>query len=303
MKYQTRKSFILLTCVLFLTLLSPVRVHANAPAPASYIGVTVRNLPPGARVDLLLPREEMEEGVVYAPMNTDVLAQAGLTDSCELAQYEEDGYVSYLAHYAGVDKIPHQGVDNDQTIIRFETGFTVIRRMSLIRIAVYDGSGNILSVTEAFSIQNNRKYNFLGDIRYDAATGAVEPVFWENYWLISLLFLGPLTCLAAMLVTVICEVLVALPFGMKPLKPVVLTTALSNLVMNVCLLLFHTVLELNWFAVVIVLELAVLWAEFYIYKKKYAQHTERHVLIYTLVANAVSFAVGELIVSLLWKMT
>ena len=289
MKYQTRKSFIILTCALFLTLLSPVSVHANAPAPASFIGVTVRNLPPGARVDLLLPREEMEEGVVYAPMNTDVLAQAGLTDSCELAQYEEDGYVSYLAHYAGVDKIPHQGVDNDQTIIRFETGFTVIR--------------NILSVTEAFSIQNSRKYNFLGDLRYDAATGAVEPVFWENYWLMSLLFLGPLTCLAAMLVTVICEVLVAIPFGMKPLKPVVLTTALSNLVMNVCLLLFHTVLELNWFAVVIVLELAVLWAEFYIYKKKYAQHTERHVLIYTLVANAVSFVVGELIVSLLWKMT
>ena len=282
-----RKVAGLLLLSVVLSLMLPLAALANSPAPPRCFYIKAENMPEeAAGFDLMLPVDEMEE-TSRSGMNTDTLAQAGLSDRCELARYN-DGFVSYLAHFEGADYYQRGYAGSDYATVGYTSR---LDRMSALRIAVYDEEGRILALSDPFRLEKNAKWRFSGTIDYDVLTGVAEPDFYSSSgWIIGLIIVGPLTCLIAMVLTIVVEVITGLFFGMRPLRTVALTTGISNVIMNVWLILLHYVYELPWLPVVAVLEILVLAAEYSVYKNRFTQHTPKRIAVYTLVANAASFA-------------
>ena len=108
------------------------------------------------------------------------------------------------------------------------------------------------------------------------------------------LLLGLVLALALPLgFTVLAEFLAAIPFRLKPYKYVVLINLVTNLVMNVLLY----ILRLNGMGlwIVALLEVVVVLVEYLFYTKKYKDHPKGKLLLFSLVANALSWGLFELV--------
>ena len=318
-------SFPLLCLYLFATLSTiSLPVLANGPGvpmPENVFEVSVINFygEKPAGVDLLLPEAEIPPEDLL-PQGSGDFGDYDLPADCMLATYNVDGYVSYLARFKGAShdmlQIYEYGLGNGgdgaeqparQEKYRLyvyigETGYDEIREMSSLILAIFDAEGNVRQVSDPFTPGHfsTTKIKYV-QITYNAESNETEIYFvTRGDWYLMLIFLAPLTVFIAMWLTVLIEVVIGLIFRMKPLRIIFLTTGISNLIMNILLIYLHSVKELPWIPVVIVLELLVLIAEFLIYKKKYRDRSTVRILIYTIIANALSFFLVEMIMSAIW---
>lgn len=111
-----------------------------------------------------------------------------------------------------------------------------------------------------------------------------------------LLVLAFLSLLFALGLTVVIEMLVGLCFRLRPIRWVVLINLITNPVMNILLLIVTMTFggSGTYFIACAILEAAACGLEFWFYTRKYKERKKWVLLIFTLVANAASAAVGLL---------
>ena len=98
--------------------------------------------------------------------------------------------------------------------------------------------------------------------------------------------------------TALVEFLVALPFKLKPYKYVILINIVTNVAMNLILPLLRTIMSIRGYNdlwIVAPLEVVVVIVEYLFYTKKYKDHPKGKLLLFSLIANALSWGLFELI--------
>ena len=112
------------------------------------------------------------------------------------------------------------------------------------------------------------------------------------------LFLGIsiVSLAAAFGLTLLIEFLIGLCFRMKPFRYIIFANLITNIPMNIILLLLSILTEGAVYRIaLIVLEAIVCLIEFLFWRSKYKTRKAWYVLLFTLTANAVSAAAGLLI--------
>lgn len=97
--------------------------------------------------------------------------------------------------------------------------------------------------------------------------------------------------------TILVEFLAALPFKLKPYKHVVVINVITNLIMNLLLIVlrsFWDIVGREYLWLTLALEVGVVIAEFLFYLRKYPEREMGTLLGYTLLANALSWGLYEL---------
>ena len=144
----------------------------------------------------------------------------------------------------------------------------------------YDGATNSLSANGTYYPRGS-----------NCADGVLTAV------LIVLAFVLPLG------LTLLVEFLAALCFRIRPKKYVLIINLITNPVMNLLLLLLAMILgpeQWVYWTVLAVLELAVVGLEFLFYTKKCREIPRVRLLIFTVVANLLSFLIGICVINLLF---
>ncbi len=144
----------------------------------------------------------------------------------------------------------------------------------------YDGATNTISANGTYYPHGS-----------NCADGALTAV------LIVLAFVLPLG------LTLLVEFLAALCFRIRPKKYVLIINLITNPVMNLLLLLLTMILgpeQWVYWTVLAVLELAVVGLEFLFYTKKCREIPRVRLLIFTVVANLLSFLIGICVINLLF---
>ncbi len=144
-----------------------------------------------------------------------------------------------------------------------------------------------------------------GVYRYDGATNTLTDrtgSFAESGFASILLFVGVLLLeiAAAFALTILIELLVGLCFRMKPLRYIVFANLITNIPMNIVLLLISTLSGFGYWFALTVFEAIVLLIEFFFWRRKYASRKTWVVLLFTVAANAASLAAGVLLIRLLF---
>ncbi len=103
----------------------------------------------------------------------------------------------------------------------------------------------------------------------------------------------PFVLIVPLLFTVLVEWIIALFFKLKPGEYVVIINFITNPVLNILLMLF-TSSFLGYTLLLVIFEAVVAGAEFWFYTWKYKEYTKKRLLLFTLVANAVSWGLYSL---------
>ena len=207
----------------------------------------------------------------------------------------EDGTVM-LAMFAGDDGVFHPDTvygpctvhNNANQYFRHDQADTQL----YLKVTLPDGTvvcSDVLPVTPDGVYRYNGKTNELKDI-----TGSLDASSFG--YVLLFLGVGIGTMLLALALTLLIEFLTGLCFKMKPYRYIFLANLITNPAMNV-VLLFLTLLfggegAAYWIALA-VLEALVVFIEIAFYRKKYrGAHRLRRIVLFAIVANALSCAVG-----------
>lgn len=193
---RKKKTAKFLVCVLVLLLFLGLIIPAGAYKPSPYLTAFVRleQLPEGtACVDLLIPAGETDDYFVEkteAPTTLSLLDSSALeyTNESEIALYNDGGY-SYLMHYKD-SAISFSA--NTQGEIQIDYGtdenlFDVITEKENCRFAFVDDTGNILAVSDPFTIENNFFKDF-SCIKLNGLT--VKTEYQTNYYRVAAVTIG-----------------------------------------------------------------------------------------------------------------
>ena len=130
------------------------------------------------------------------------------------------------------------------------------------------------------------------DYKYTVKTNVLKEK--ANLTLLYLLLI-PLILVAPLAFTILVEFLVALPFKLKPYKYVIIINAITNLALNCQLLMlsvFRTGGAYRW--ILLGLELAVVFVEYFFYTKKYKDQPKGKLFAFSVIANFLSWGLFEL---------
>lgn len=207
---REKKTGKILVCVLVLVFFTGlIPVQAYKPSPSLTAFVRLEQLPEGtACVDLLLPAGEADGYFVEkseAPSTLSLLDASPLdyTNESEIALYNDGGY-SYLMHYKD-SSISFSTNTQGEIQIDFGAGenlLDAITDKANCRFAFVDKSGNILAVSEPFTIENS----FFKDFSHVKVNGlAVTPEYQTNFYRVAAVALGVAILLASGSVAVVCK--------------------------------------------------------------------------------------------------
>ncbi len=309
---------LVLFALLFLPLLPCGLVSfANGPVPRFEFDITVKNAPEGSYgVDFLVPRARISEEE-YTECNSKALGEAGLPEDCELVQYGEEGYVSYMAHDSAAwfdGELRPWNKDcvsyGMQSAYSFITGFS-----DEVKIAVFDAEGHVLAVSDGFRAYPSTGRHFYGDVVFDVEQQDVEAPapkegetkakkpsggtvqvevpdqkdrgFTDH---VIEVILAAFFLLVIAVVTMLLELLIALLFRLKPVWWVLGVNLCTNLVFNVLLLFFCYVRRppVPYFRFVLIGEIIVVLVEYFAYTKLYTEYRKRRLFFYSVFANLFS---------------
>ena len=156
-----------------------------------------------------------------------------------------------------------------------------------IEVTMADGTVRASEPVDATGYDQDYKYNVKTNVLKEKA----------NLTLLYLLLI-PLFAIAPLGFTVLVEFLVALPFKLKPYKYVILINIVTNVAMNLILPVLRMIMSIRGYNdlwIVAPLEIVVVVVEYLFYTKKYKDHPKRKLLLFSLVANALSWGLFELI--------
>lgn len=200
---KTEKILVCVLVLVFFTGLIPVQAYKPSPSLTAF--VRLEQLPEGtACVDLLIPAGEADGYFVEkseAPSTLSLLDASPLdyTNESEIALYNDGGY-SYLMHYKD-SAISFSTNAAGEIQIDYGAGenlLDAITNKENCRFAFVDDAGNILAVSDPFTIESSFFKDFshvkLNDL-------AVTAIYQTNYYRVAAAVLG-IAVLAAIVVTV-----------------------------------------------------------------------------------------------------
>ena len=153
---------------------------------------------------------------------------------------------------------------------------------------------NTLPITPNGVYRYDGKTNVLTDRTGSLDTTCIGDVF---LFLLTLL----LEILAAFALTILIEFLVGLCFKMKPFRYIIIANLITNIPMNIVLLILSGFTgSVGYWIALVVLEAVVVLVEYLFYRCKYPQRKRWFVLLFTLAANAASLAAGLLLFQLVF---
>ena len=288
---KQNRCLILALFILLALAIVPQSALANSAPPPPFCVVELGNLPQEAcYVDLLVPLTENDKAFCAADTLPD-----GFTKNTPIVSYCENGYMSYTFHYTGSSS---QFVIQDSRVTFFEENmvhYNLFRKGVQLKLAVLDSSGNILQISAPFSLDDIGFLNSqTGWVYYDGATQKVEIGQTES-GVATFLFIT----VGGIVVSVACEVIVALCFRIKKIKAVMRVNLVSQVLMRMLFFLLNGTLVFSYVFLIFVLELLVYWAECAVYSRIELDYSGIKIKKFTLVANAVSLIVGLVLTNIL----
>ena len=165
-----------------------------------------------------------------------------------------------------------------------------------LEVTMEDGSVLVCSpvdTTTVSKIQNEHQKEY----RYNVKANALEEINKLPLVIVSMLLLIPYMLIAfypLLAVFAIAEVLICLLFKLKPVRYVIFVNLATILPIAIVLSgLFLFGITQVWIAALLQVIAAIV--EYIFYRKKYTGHSNRKLLLYTILANAVSFTLFALV--------
>lgn len=288
---KQNRCLILALFILLALVIVPQSALANSAPPPPFCVVELGNLPQEAcYVDLLVPLTENDKAFCAADTLPD-----GFTKNTPIVSYCENGYMSYTFHYTGSSS---RFVIQDSRVTFFEENmvhYNLFRNGVQLKLAVLDSSGNILQISAPFSLDDIGFLNSqTGWVYYDGATQEVEIGQTES-GVATFFFIT----VGGIVVSVACEVIVALCFRIKKIKAVMRVNLVSQVLMRMLFFLLNGTLVFSYVFLIFVLELLVYWAECAVYSRIELDYSGIKIKKFTLVANAASLIVGLVLTNIL----
>jgi len=305
--YLTRivKHKLISVITLLFLLLLPVTAYANSPAPPSRLMVYVTGRPQNTRyADILIQLPTDDANYI---VNSDAMfAQYPSLKDSEISTYEQDGYRSYTFHFldANADMML-SGTDYTET-----SGFAAfaeehydsfIEQYTKIKVVLLDENGNILDISPTIDISDQKQNTFWGSITYDASEETVDISYYDSpYTVLSLLYflIIPFGILIWILFRIIfsvgAEVLIAIPFKVKPLWKVMIV----NLATQIFLTAGMRICTFDYALEVAVFEVLVVVIEFFAFRLLMKNISVKRLALFVLVANLITLGFGLLLNSI-----
>jgi hypothetical protein len=208
-----------------------------------------------------------------------------------------------LAMFAGDDGVFHPDAEYGPRAVNSENGNEYFRRSEsdtqlYLEVTHPDGTvmqSNTLPISPDGTYRYDGKTNELTD-----RTGSFDTSYLGMAALAIGLVIGEI--LAAFALTLLIEFLIGLCFRMKPYRYILFANLITNIPMNIVLLLVNSLSGgIGYWIALVVLELVVLLIEFLFYRRKYKERRKVGiVLLYTFAANAASLAAGVALLNLIF---
>lgn len=129
---------------------------------------------------------------------------------------------------------------------------------------------------------------FWADVTLDLKTGKVSEIPHVSYTFMHFIFL--------IVLTVLIEVFIAIPFKIKPYGIIVDANIITQIFLHIILLVTFYLLNCTfWYILLYFLEILIVFIEFLIYKRNLEGYSTRTLLTYSFVANMITFLVGLII--------
>lgn len=293
-----RHSVLILSLLLFIIWGAALPVFARQPPP--WLTVEVIGLSETVCfVDLLIPLDTQDAD--YVAFHNEYAALYSIGMDSGIAQYNEDGYVSYTFHYKNaISQIERGNFSQTSFLAQFEhradgngkAYYEFCKRFALLKVALLGQDGDILGITEAFQVANLEKgWYFDNHIRISATTQSVvengiqEEGPWAKFFRV--IFRAFLLC---PILNAAVKMLFARLLGLKPLRRsvglgigtgiVLVWTWIFAILFNLSEGLYLPVACL----VVCVIEIGISYIMYCIYE----DYRFKQVLLYALLANLAS---------------
>lgn len=259
-KKKTAKIFVCVLVLVFFTGLIPVKAYKPSPSLTAF--VRLEQLPEGtACVDLLIPAGEADD---YFVEKTEASTTLSLIDAStleytnenEIVLYNDGGY-SYLMHFKGSSISFSPGAQGEIQIdySADENLLDVITEKENCRFAFVDDTGNILAVSDPFTIENN----FFKDFSCAKLNGlTVKTEYQTNFYRVAAGVLG-VAVLAAIVGAAFAYL--KIPCGCKTMKSNLLKkfgTPEISLILMCCVPAVHIAVRNRLVSLVLIFVLAVL---------------------------------------------
>lgn len=281
---------------------------ANSPARARSVVITPRNIPEGTRfLDLLIPMSK--DDPYYCSFNQSMGEATGLTGTAPIAGYtDEDGYISYSFHMEGavsdmlLEETIYSYAFGEGAYAGGQTHLEYIQQnFGTIKVALLDGAGEILAVSDEASIKTGRSGYLAGTIAYDCSMGRLSPSIYKGNGIgmlpaATIVVLLSSAALAVRAVfTAAVESVVSLVFRIRPWTTVFVVNMISNMIFNLLLIMGTAMLQIPYLSFVTAGEIIVVWAEYSVYRRRLVSGSRSRVLGFTITANLISLILGILL--------
>ena len=280
-----KKYILFFIILLFILCVLPLTAYANSPPPPSHFYVQIDNLPDNAvYADILIKIDAQSDG--YAPFNSDNGNRYGIAADSEIVGYDYDGYMSLSFHYNGVYSEMNPG--NFLYFQMTPASQSIDKITESLKVALFDKDGNIIQVSPSISTIPP-KNQFARELIYDA-DGTMFEIQFNDFYRGSINFLLSIVVLifGRMLLSVVIETLIAIPFKIKPLRKIVIV----NLITQIALLTFMGFSGLTYMSAIIIGEIFVYLSECAAYMMMFKSVKKSRIIIYTITANTATLILG-----------
>ena len=298
-----KRSVSMILIMIALLCLLPLSVSANSAPPIPWYLFDFTNLPEGTKyVDLLIRLPE--DDIHYIPLVSENLPE-GFSEDAPIVTYRQENFCSYTFHYAGAKSMIEINAENtvyfftdtleeysDEEYRSAEEHQQDIYDRGKIRLAMLDESGNILKVSQTFSIKPQFIFDYLyNTFHYDGNKDTLIRDTRLNS--LGMLIFVILSILGVVL-TCFLEGMIGLGFGLRKQyrKLVLCTNILSQVLMRILHILLYGWVFVHYVWTVVILEILVYTGEFIFYCRKMKDVTASRVFWFTVTANTVSLLVS-----------
>jgi len=277
----------------------PTPVLANGPPPPPWLEIDVRNLPEDAIfADILIRIGEVDPN--FIGVNKNNLSLFGLSAQAEIVGFNANGFMSFTFHYR--DAVAEIYTDEHKVVFargewfrELEGQFGDLRRnYSDMKIALLDYAGNVISVSDQFTLprelERGMPVTFRG-LSYDHQTGEVRVFAHVNSLAMAfrIIFI-----VVIVLLSIGIEVVTGLFFRFSRRKLGLILCVNMGTQTAMWIAYFGFMWQLPHIVAVIILEVCIYVTEFVVYRKSsiMADESTHRILLYTVIANTTSLVLG-----------
>lgn len=267
------------TIFMIIMLLTPICVLADTGPKPSLI-IHVKNFKTKSyKLDVLI--KEGERGINYESFNEhSKIKYPESYKELPIYKYREDGWIAeHIRNHLLFGSL--EGEYNEKTNM-MDHKFSYVGVPDIFKVIIQYDNG------ELFVSKKITPRQFRAEVVLDASTGEIYkiPMMVRDIGYNIRLFL----------ITIIIEFIIALFFKVKPKKSVIIANVITQPVLQ--LLVYLIFILTSYMAANIafyMLEIAIVFIEYLIYKKYMQYESKQKIFLYSLIANAASFGLGLLL--------